>query len=200
MQLHLPLFWIKIFCHITFFLVKMFSEKCNLFMFINVYLIYVYLKININYWKFRQKAEQKLGLSNYSYFQSDSLQSSSGLILINCYNCRKQTHISEDNHGVMVQMRRTGLPVEGEWVRWDMRLPELWRLASMLRLFLTASRERRLVRGARLGMLCLNSAVITHTQQFHQHHNYQQSLWLTYSLHFPIQKQNKQDTFTLSKL
>lgn len=41
-----------------------------------------------------------------------------------------------------------------------MRLPELWRLASMLRLFLTASRERRLVRGARLGMLCLTSSVL----------------------------------------
>lgn len=32
----------------------------------------------------------------------------------------------------------------------------------MLRLFLTASRERRLVRGARLGMLCLNSSGTTH--------------------------------------
>lgn len=59
-------------------------------------------------------------------------------------------------------MKRGGLPVEGEWVRWDMRLPELWRLASMLRLFLTASRERRLVRGARLGMLCLNSSGTTY--------------------------------------
>ena len=60
------------------------------------------------------------------------------------------------------QVRRVGLPVEGEWFRRDMRLPELWRLASMLRLFLTASRERRLVRGARLGMLCLNSSATTH--------------------------------------
>lgn len=32
----------------------------------------------------------------------------------------------------------------------------------MLRLFLTASSERRLVRGARLGMLCLNSSATIH--------------------------------------
>lgn len=57
--------------------------------------------------------------------------------------------------------KRQGLPEDGEGVKWDMRLPELWRLASILRLFLTASRERRLVRGARLGMLCLNSSGTT---------------------------------------
>lgn len=32
----------------------------------------------------------------------------------------------------------------------------------MLRLFLTASSVRRLVRGAKLGMLCLNSSGTTH--------------------------------------
>lgn len=54
----------------------------------------------------------------------------------------------------------------GDWGRRDMRLPELCRLASMLRLFLTASSERRLVRGAKLGMLCLNSSEThTHTHQ-----------------------------------
>lgn len=38
----------------------------------------------------------------------------------------------------------------------------------MLRLFLTASRERRLVRGARLGMLCLNSSGTTFIQNIYQ--------------------------------
>lgn len=46
----------------------------------------------------------------------------------------------------------------GDWGRRDVRLPELCKLASMLRLFLTASRECRLLRGVRLGMLCLSSS------------------------------------------
>lgn len=54
--------------------------------------------------------------------------------------------------------RGVGYQPEGEWGRRDVRLPELCKLASMLRLFLTASRERRLVRGVRLGMLCLSSS------------------------------------------
>lgn len=78
--------------------------------------------------------------------------------------CARKMQVPLYNRSGVVQVRRVGLPVEGEWVRWDMRLPELWRLASMLRLFLTASKERRLVRGARLGMLCLNSSGTTHTE------------------------------------
>lgn len=53
--------------------------------------------------------------------------------------------------------REEDTPV-GERGRRDVRLTELCKLASMLRLFLTASRERRLVRGVRLGMLCLSSS------------------------------------------
>lgn len=54
--------------------------------------------------------------------------------------------------------RGAGYQPVGEWGRRDVRLPELCKLASMLRLFLTASRECRLVRGVRLGMLCLSSS------------------------------------------
>lgn len=39
----------------------------------------------------------------------------------------------------------------------------------MLRLFLTASSVRRLVRGAKLGMLCLNSSGTTHTENIKPH-------------------------------
>lgn len=57
-----------------------------------------------------------------------------------------------------------------------MRLPELCRLASMLRLFLTASSERRLVRGAKLGMLCLSSSEIhTHIRAHTRAHTQQLS-------------------------
>lgn len=55
----------------------------------------------------------------------------------------------------------------------------------MLRLFLTASRERRLVRGARLGMLCLNSSgtthIHTHTLNYNQMYivTIEESPWLS---------------------
>lgn len=68
------------------------------------------------------------------------------------------TAVPEEQGSGWRRSRGAGYQPVGEWGRRDVRLPELCKLASMLRLFLTASRECRLVRGVRLGMLCLSSS------------------------------------------